>query len=303
MNYELVDTYFEIMRSTGALAESTLRSYGYAIRDFCRHLEKLGVGSLDEASRSDVFDYVRSQMDRGVSPATIDCRLVALRSMFRNLNAAGLLDANPISSFGPRRPAPHKPTRWLSADEAADYLDGLPAATPLDIRNRALAEVIYGSAIKVTHLVALNVDDLSLARCEIITTRQPLSDESRVWLAAYLGRARDSLARRRMPPGAECDQEEALFLSRTGRRLGTRDVARALRRPDGRPVTATALRHSLLHALLKGGASPLVVHAIMGWSPSYIGDVLMIHDALNPPEALRRVQVRAENEEGAQEAS
>jgi len=103
MDYELVDRYFEAVEEEQALADSTLRTYAYAIRDFCRHLEKLGAASLDEVAKSDVFDYVRDQMDRGISASTINTRLVALKSLFRHLHAYGLIDANPMSKFGPRR--------------------------------------------------------------------------------------------------------------------------------------------------------------------------------------------------------
>ena len=292
MDYELVDRYFEAVEEEQALADSTLRTYAYAIRDFCRHLEKLGAASLDEVAKSDVFDYVRDQMDRGISASTINTRLVALKSLFRHLHAYGLIDANPMSKFGPRRPAAHNSTSPRSVDYIISYLNGMPQTTPLGIRNRALAEIIFGSALTVKQLVSLNVDDLSLGRRAIISTRQFLSDESCFWLARYLGQVREPLARKRAPEGANVEHDNALFLSRTGRRLLGRDVARALRKSEKGPMTATTLRLSLPFILIAHGMSPLAVNKFMGWSPSRIRLVLEIYDCMNPPEAVRIVQRR-----------
>ncbi|WP_160708951.1 site-specific integrase [Enterorhabdus sp. P55] len=303
MDYELVDRYFEAVEEEQALADSTLRTYAYAIRDFCRHLEKLGAASLDEVAKSDVFDYVRDQMDRGISASTINTRLVALKSLFRHLHAYGLIDANPMSKFGPRRPAAHNSTSPRSVDYIISYLNGMPQTTPLGIRNRALAEIIFGSALTVKQLVSLNVDDLSLGRREIISTRQFLSDESCFWLARYLGQVREPLARKRAPEGANVEHDNALFLSRTGRRLLGRDVARALRKSEKGPMTATTLRLSLPFILIAHGMSPLAVNKFMGWSPSRIRLVLEIYDCMNPPEAVRIVQRRLGSSAGDEGAS
>jgi integrase/recombinase XerC/integrase/recombinase XerD len=128
----------------------------------------------------------------------------------------------------------------LKPGEVALLLDGIPATTPLELRDRALFELAYASGLRAEELVSLDVGavdfDSETVRVEGKggkTRLVPAGEHALRALERYLARARQAL---------DVDGEQALFLSRSGRRLSTSDVRRRLRSWARRTRCDTRLR-------------------------------------------------------------
>jgi integrase/recombinase XerC/integrase/recombinase XerD len=171
---------------------------------------------------------------------------------------------NPAELVGsPKRPQrlPHV----LRQNEVADLLDRIPATQPLELRDRALFEVAYASGLRAEELVALDRDaidfDSETIRVEGKggkTRLVPVGEHALKAVERYLARARPALA-----DGGD----EALFLSKSGRRLSTSDVRRRIKnwtRPTHRGVHPHALRHSFATHLLEGGADLRSIQELLG---------------------------------------
>src|SRR5919202_1465642 len=130
--------------------------------------------------------------------------------------------------------------------------------TPLEMRDRALFEVAYGSGLRAEELVTLDVASVDFDAEELRgegkgakTRIVPAGEPALRAVARYLERARPALENR--------DGDPALFLSKSGRRLSTSDVRRRLRvwarhaEVQG-GVSPHTLRHSFATQLLAGGA-------------------------------------------------
>jgi integrase/recombinase XerC/integrase/recombinase XerD len=172
-------------------------------------------------------------------------------------------------------PAPkraQKLPRVLSPDELARLLDRIPASTPLALRDRALFELAYASGLRAEELVTVRTTgidfDAEHVRVEgkgAKTRFVPVGETALAAIARYLSRGRAALA------GAGDGQEDALFLSRSGRRLSTSDVRRRLRvwarhaAVQG-GVHPHALRHSFATHLLDGGADLRAIQELLGHS-------------------------------------
>jgi integrase/recombinase XerC len=215
--------------------------------------------------------YAAGLGERGIAPATIARRLAALRGLFRTQIQAGARQDNPAELLSsPKRPQrlPHV----LKAGEVAALLDSIPAATPLELRDRALFELAYACGLRAEELVSLDLESLDFDAESVRvegkggkTRLVPLGEHARQALEGYLAKARPLLE--------AADRDPALFLSKSGRRLSTSDVRRRLggwaRRAMGRsPGLARAhphaLRHSFATHLLDGGADLRAIQELLG---------------------------------------
>jgi site-specific recombinase XerD len=177
---------------------------------------------------------------------------------------------NPAELLGsPKRPQ-HLP-RVLKADEVAVLLERIPANTPLELRDRALFELAYASGLRAEELVSLDTDavdfDAETVRVEGKGERTrlvPTGEHALQALERYLARGRVALAN---------GDSRALFLSKSGRRLGTSDVRRRLRTwsrlavrhaPALAETHPHALRHSFATHLLEGGADLRAIQELLG---------------------------------------
>jgi integrase/recombinase XerC/integrase/recombinase XerD len=248
-----------------AVAEKTRTAYGIDVAQ----LAGWASGRRLEPSSIDIRElrrYGASMFERGLEPTTIARKLAALRGLFRVLVQDGLREDNPAELLtspkrGQRLPDVLKPA------EVAALLDRIPTTTPLQTRDRALFELAYASGLRAEELVSLDADSIDFdgeavrvegkgGRTRIV----PAGEHALRALDTYLQRAR---------PVLEVDPiSTALFLSRSGNRLGTSDVRRRLRKwarhamvPGAHPH---ALRHSFATHLLDGGADVRAIQELLG---------------------------------------
>jgi integrase/recombinase XerC/integrase/recombinase XerD len=203
----------------------------------------------------------------GAAPATIARKLAALRALFASQREHGALPQNPAELVSsPRRPSPLP--RVLSVREATMLLESIPAAGALEIRDRALFELAYACGLRAEELVTLETADLDHDGEQLRvqgkggkTRLLPVGEAAMAALRLYLARARPELS-----ASSARREEDALFLSKTGRPLGTSDVRRRLRTWAGRSVQTSphALRHSFATHLLDGGADLRSIQELLG---------------------------------------
>src|SRR3954452_11053366 len=164
--------------------------------------------------------------EAGNGATTVARKLAAARALFRALREHGLVAQNPAELVAAPKRARHLPS-VLPSDDVAALLDRIPASTPLELRDRAMFELAYASGLRAEELVNLNVGSVDFDAEEVRvegkgskTRLVPAGEHALRALERYLQRARPVLA---------VGPEPALFLSKSGRRLGTSDVRRRLR--------------------------------------------------------------------------
>ena len=261
--------YLEHLEHERRLAAKTVATYGAAIGEFIGFLEDKGLaGDAGRVDSLHVRAYLAGLYGRN-GPTTVAKKLAALRGLFAFLKARGHVEANPAAAVSTPR-TKRKLPRFVSVDEAARLTDTEWEDTPQGLRDRAIVEVLYGSGLRVSEVVGLNLDSIDL---EQGTTRVlgkgdkerivPLGRMSLAALRSYLER-RDQLAARGRRP-----HERALFLGRGGARIAVRTVQRMVRRrglevATREPVHPHALRHSCATHLLDAGADLRVIQELLG---------------------------------------
>ena len=240
-------------------------------------------------------------------PATIGRKLASFRAFFSYLERQGAIRKNPaalLDSPKLRRKLP----RLIDAETAGELM-AAPLAAPgreaERIRDTALLELLYGSGLRVSELVGLDLDHLSLDSEELRVLGKgnkerivPVGGPARAALARYLER------RSELRPRSGPELPTAVFVSRRGRRLSVRAVQKLVRRYG---ITAAgradlhphALRHSCATHLLEGGADLRVIqellgHSSLGTTQRYthvsMDQLLAVYDKAHPLAKARRVR-------------
>jgi site-specific recombinase XerD len=251
-------------------AARTRSAYGRDVRALAEWATARGL-EPDSTTTADVRRWVASLSAARLAPSTSARKLAAARSLFASLRERGRIAQSPADLVSsPRRGAPLP--RVLAAREAARLLDGIPATSaggPLGLRDRAIFELAYACGLRAEEIVSLGVDDVEHDAEQLRvegkgrkTRFVPVGEPAMAAIRVYLERARPALAAGRR------DVPEALFLSKSGRRLGTSDVRRRLTRWAGRAglegVSPHALRHSFATHLLDGGADLRSIQELLG---------------------------------------
>jgi site-specific recombinase XerD len=272
-------------------APRTRRAYTVDVRQFAawaatRSLEPAGVGPRD------VRRYVAGLSERDAAPSTSARKLAALRALFSSQREHGLVEQNPADLVSsPRRASPLP--RVLTAREAGRLLDGIGAPPsshpgPLELRDRAIFELAYGSGLRAEEVVSLQVGDIDYDAEQVRvegkgrkTRFVPAGEPALAAVSAYMERGRGALlapaaasaaasagASAGANEGASAAAGDQLFLSRTGKPLGTSDVRRRLgkwtRRLGIEACSPHALRHSFATHLLDGGADLRSIQELLG---------------------------------------
>jgi integrase/recombinase XerD len=249
--------------SAARLAPRTVEAYR---RDLAHLTEWLG-GSPAEASPDDLAAYVAQLRADGLAPTTIARRLAAVRSFFRHQVLLGARTDNPAANVElpkRRRTLP----RTLSPAEVERLLDAASGTQPLDLRNRALGELLYGAGLRVSEAVALDRQSVDLESRLVRAFGKgskervvPIGREATESLRRYLARGR---------PFLERQHRQELFLNANGGPLTRAGVFLVLRKLAAKAgleperIHPHLLRHSFATHLLEGGADLRAVQEMLG---------------------------------------
>jgi site-specific recombinase XerD len=247
-------------------AERTRRAYGIDLGQFARWAIAQELPP-ERVGPKAVRRYIAQLSENNAAPTTTARKLAALRALFSSQREHGRISQNPADLVStPRRPS-HLP-RVLSARETAQLLDGIPAGGPLELRDRALFELAYSCGLRAEEIVSLRISDVDHDSEQLRvegkgrkTRMLPVGEPALAAVALYAERARPALV--------DSAAQNALFLSKSGRPLGTSDVRRRLRKWTDRVGVGAgssphALRHSYATHLLDGGADLRSIQELLG---------------------------------------
>ncbi len=259
---------------------ATITAYREDLEDFFRFLTEEGVAdcSPDQVTRRHIQQFLAELHRRGIAKSSMGRRLSTLRTFFRFCARLRLVEALPTEGIAnPRQDKRHP--KALNVDQAFALLDNRntqkkrgagPARREeiLHCRDIALAELLYGSGLRISEALALSVAGLDLASGQVRVLGKggkerivPLSDTSRLSLEQWL-QVRGEVAAR---------QEQCLFVGSRGAGLSRREAARRIAllcRLAGlaQSVSPHALRHSFATHLLESGADLRSVQELLGHS-------------------------------------
>ena len=205
--------------------------------------------------------------------ASVARKLSALRTFFRYLQREKVVESDPLIGVAGPKLGQYIPA-FLTVDEVFSLLEAPIASDRYFRRDRAIMEVIYSTGMRVSELVAGNMEDFDF-ESEMVRVRGkgnkerliPFGSAAKEALLQYLPE-RESLTLARISRGLAAERT-ALFLNGQGTRLTARSVERfiqmyGLRAGIGVTVTPHGLRHSFATHLLEMGADLRMVQELLG---------------------------------------
>jgi site-specific recombinase XerD len=247
--------YDRDLRTRGA-AERTRRAYGVDLAAFTVWAKALR-------------RYASSLSADGKASTTVARHLASIRGFYDFLVRTEQIGSNPAELVSsPKKP--QKLPQVLTGEQMRMLLQGIPARTPLELRDRAMFELAYSCGLRCEEIVNLDIDSFDFEEDQLRvlgkgskTRLLPVGEPARRAVERYLQRGRRPLA--------DDPRERALFLSKSGRRLSNSDVTRRLRIWVANVssiggVSPHSLRHSFATHLLEGGADLRTIQELLGHS-------------------------------------
>ena len=267
-----IDAYADHLARVRRLSPATVRAYRADLRDLMSSLPD--DPTLEDVDLEALRQWLWRATQRGDARSTLARRTAAARGLFAWAREEGHLEADPsLRLVAPKRG--RTLPRVATADGVREMLEAVAGRAAegdvLALRDSAVLELLYASAIRVSELCGLDVDDIDLGRDTVRVMGKgskervvPFGIPARRAVELYLARGRPPLVAR-----ADAPSDHALLRGARGRRITPRAVYDVVVRELG-PALATsavgphALRHSAATHLLDGGADLRAVQEILG---------------------------------------
>jgi integrase/recombinase XerD len=296
------------------LAANSLAAYRRDLRRYETYLRAAGATEPAHISEDTVHAYVRhleSLADddgrRLLAPPSVARAIVAVRSFHKFCAREGFVERDPSEEVGAPRVAQSIP-KALDEEEVERLLGAVTGTDPLAQRDRALLEVLYGTGIRISEAVGLDLADLDLEAGMLRVLGKgnkervvPLGRSGRRALAAYLRDGRLALRGGRV---RRLDDADAVVLNARGGRISRQACWAIVRRAGervalGDRLSPHVLRHSCATHMLDHGADLRVVQELLGHASISTTQVYTkvsperlraVYESAHPRATLRRAR-------------
>ena len=269
-NTRVLSRFLDYLKIEKGLAPLTVSAYATDIGQFAEFLAKRK-RTLLKARRSDMRNFIQQLFANSVDGRSVGRKLSALRHLYRYLLLDKLIEHDPTLNID-------SPKQWkvlpkaLARDEMEAILSGSHPASDrqqdeaIALRNRAMLEVFYAGALRVSEIIGIKLEDLKLDVGYVLVRGKgdkerivPLGKSAQQALAEYMKEARNVLMGRNSSP--------LLFLGRRARKLTRQrvwQIVRAASLSAGRHASPHMLRHSCATHMVENGADLRTVQTILG---------------------------------------
>ncbi|MEG1870790.1 MAG: tyrosine-type recombinase/integrase, partial [Peptostreptococcaceae bacterium] len=246
------------------LSQNTVASYYNDIKKYVEYLDEKG-RNLSDIVENDIISYIIELEKANISVSTVSRMISSIKSFHDYLFFNHINNTNPAKNI--RKPKiKQNELDILTEEEIESLLNFSKLDTPKLIRDKAIFEILYGTGIRVSELVEMNIEDIDLEMeyiyCNTYKNERviPLSDITKIYLEKYIKESRQYLAD---------EYEKSLFVSSLGQRFTRQGLWKVIKKYAklaniDKNINPSMLRHSFAIHLLNKGANIAVVSKILG---------------------------------------
>ncbi|MBU3716152.1 MAG: tyrosine recombinase XerC [Candidatus Nanopelagicaceae bacterium] len=274
LDQDLEHAYSEHLRNERNLSENSIRAYLADLESMLAHVNQMGVTEFSTLELDHLRSWLANLQVKGAARASITRRVVSIRAFTYWGAKRGWLDKDIGRDLVAPKPERHLP-EILDIDSAAELIKYLEQRAgedenPSSLRDLAIVELLYGTGIRVSELVGVDLQDIDRERLTLRVIGKG-NRERVVPIGNPAMRSIDSWLEKARPSFANHLSSNALFIGSRGKRIDprvVRDVVYEATQAIGKEIKVGphALRHSAATHLLEGGADLRTVQEILGHS-------------------------------------
>ncbi len=249
------------------LSQNTIESYIRDLRQFNAYLKENNLSDIVNVNKTLIITYLMNLQKSGKSVSTVSRNIASLRSFYQFLLNEGIINKDPTINLQSPKQEKRLPS-ILTPKEVEILLEQPNVNSTKGVRDKAMLELLYASGIRVSELIALNVDDINLYMDYILSSKDtanerviPIGKIAVDVLSLYIEKHRMNFLKD--------SDEKSLFVNYHGKRLtrqGFWKIVRGYTNQAGinKNITPHTLRHSFAAHLLQNGADLKSVQEMLG---------------------------------------
>lgn len=265
----IIERFLDAMWMERGLSENTLTSYRNDLNKLCRWLEQEKL-SLDSASVDDLQRYQQWLFDADYMQTSRARMVSAIRRLYQYLNREKIREDDPSAMLVSPK-LPKRLPKDISEEQVDALLDAPDPNDPIELRDKAMLELLYATGLRVTELVSLTMENVSLRQGVVRVTGKgdkerlvPMGENAVDWIEQFLETGRPQLLGEK--------SSDVVFPSKRAKQMTRQTFWHRIKHYavlagiDSDKLSPHVMRHAFATHLLNYGADLRVVQMLLGHS-------------------------------------
>lgn len=266
-NLALIDLFLNEYWIEKGLSENTVQSYRLDLTALCDWLDKNDL-SLETLDAVDLQGFLGERLEKGYKATSTARILSAMRKLFQYLYREKYRVDDPSAVLSSPK-LPSRLPKYLTEQQVSDLLNTPDVEVPLELRDKAMLELLYATGLRVTELVSLTIENMSVQQGVVRVIGKgnkerivPMGEEAAYWVRQFMLYGRPVLLNRQssdvvFPSQRAQQMTRQTFWHRVKHYAILADI-------DADTLSPHVLRHAFATHLVNHGADLRVVQMLLG---------------------------------------